>query len=54
LSESWRLVSFKSSIGANDRSLKVARTIANLAGEEEISPAHLSEAIQYSEMDRYY
>ena len=37
-----------------DHSLKVARTIADLAGEEEISPAHLSEAIQYRMMDRYY
>jgi magnesium chelatase family protein len=39
---------------AYDRSLKVARTIADQAGEKEISPAHLSEAIQYRMMDRYY
>ncbi len=39
---------------AYDRVLKVGRTIADLAGENEISPAHISEAIHYRMMDRYY
>jgi len=39
---------------AYDRVLKVARTIADLAGEEDIRPVHVSEAIQYRMMDKYY
>ena len=32
---------------AYHRSLKLARTIADLAGSEKIMPAHLAEALQY-------
>jgi len=39
---------------AYTRVLKVARTIADLNGEEKISPVHVSEAIQYRIMDKYF
>ncbi|MEA3421239.1 MAG: hypothetical protein U9Q97_06145, partial [Acidobacteriota bacterium] len=33
---------------------KMGRTIADLSGDERISPVHISEAIQYRMMDKYF
>ena len=46
------MVKFDLSARAYERILKVARTIADLAGSEEVKINHVNEAIGYRNLDR--
>ena len=43
----------KLSARARSRIVKVARTVADLAGEEKIKPEHIFEAVSYRKYDKF-
>jgi magnesium chelatase family protein len=40
------------SVRAHDKVLRMARTIADLEGQEDIRPLHIAEAVGYRSLDR--
>ncbi len=39
-------------VAADYKTIKIARTISNLAGSEQIQSEHIAEAIQYKRLDK--